>query len=83
MSHTRIDPIGYAWRHCNPRVPVPRTLVPRAAPSGLALSIYSSHARLAAERRASQGIQYGLLTVATLPRISPPNEGVREGGIAK
>lgn len=68
-----IDPIAHAWRHCNPHAPLPSVLVPRAAPSGLALSLYSSHGQLVAERSGtSQDIQYGLFTLATLPRISPP-----------
>jgi len=74
MSHTPyIDPIAHAWRHCNPQAPLPSVLGKRAAPSGLALSIYSSHGQLVAERsRTAQDIQSGFLTVATLPRISPP-----------
>jgi hypothetical protein len=73
MSHTHIDPIAHAWRHCNPHAPLPSALVKRAAPSGLALSLYSSHGQLVTEwSRTAQDIQSDFLTVATLPRISPP-----------
>jgi hypothetical protein len=64
-----IDPIAHAWRRCNPHAPLPSALTRRAAPSGLALSLYSAHGR---RSETSQDIQYGLFTVATLPRISPP-----------
>ena len=71
MPHPpQIDPIEHAWRRCNPRAPLPRTLAQRAAPSGLALGLYSSHARLRAERLGDT--RHGLLTVAALPRISLP-----------
>jgi hypothetical protein len=70
MGTTRyIDPIAHARRHCNPHAPLPSALTQRAAPSGLALSLYSSHGPRSGT---SQDIQYGLFTVATLPRISPP-----------
>jgi hypothetical protein len=73
MSHTHIDPIAHAWRNCNPHAPLPSALVRRAAPSGLALSLYWSHGQLVAARSGtSQDIQYGFLTVATLPGIPPP-----------
>ena len=80
MSPTRyIDPIEHAWRHCNPHVPLPSILMRHAAPSGLAFSVYSSHRPLSAESSAAKpDIQAGLLTVATLPRISTLNEGVEE-----
>jgi hypothetical protein len=82
MGTTRyIEPIEHAWRRCNPHAPLPPTLVQRAAPSGLALSLY--HARLVAEGRPRSAFGTSIFTVATLPRISPPNEGVKEGGIAK
>jgi hypothetical protein len=72
MGTRYIDPIEHAWRHCNPHARLPSALVRRAAPSGLALSLYSSHGQLVAERsRTAQDIQSGFLTVATLPRISP------------
>ena len=75
-----IDPIAHAWRCCNPHTPLPSALVPRAAPSGLALSLYSSHGRVVAERSGTaQDIQSGFLTVATLPRISPHNGRVSAG----
>ena len=69
MGTRYIDPIVHAWRHCNPHAPLPSTLIHRAAPSGLALSLYSSHGR---RPRTSQDIQRRFLTIATLPRISPP-----------
>jgi hypothetical protein len=73
MGTRYIDPIEHAWRQCNPHARLPSALVRRAAPSGLALSLYSSHGQLLAERsRTEQDIQSGFLTVATLPRISPP-----------
>jgi hypothetical protein len=73
MGARHIDPIEHAWRHCNPHARLPSALVRRAAPSGLALSLYSSHGQLVAERsRTAQDIQSGFLTVATLPRISSP-----------
>ena len=74
MSHTRqIDPIEHAWRHCNPQAPLPSALAQRTAPSGLALSLYSSHGQRVAEwSGTTQDIQYGLLAVATWPRILPP-----------
>jgi hypothetical protein len=66
-----VDPMEHAWQHCNLCVPLPPILVQRAAPSGLALSLYSSHARLVAERSAPQRTRREhFLTVATLPRIS-------------
>ena len=69
MGTRSIDPIEHAWRHCNPHVRLPSALVRRAAPFWL----YSSHGQLVAERsRTAQDIQSGFLTVATLPRISPP-----------
>ena len=69
-----VDPIAHAWRHCNPHAPLPLALVPRGAPSGLALSLYSSHGQHVTESEPAEDIRYGLLTVATLPRISPSNE---------
>jgi hypothetical protein len=69
MGTRYIDPIAHAWRHCNPHAPLPSALTRRAAPSGLALSLYSSHGHRSGT---SQDIQSGLFTVATLPRISPP-----------
>jgi hypothetical protein len=77
MGTRYIDPIEHAWRHCNPRARLPPTLVQRS-PSGLALSLY--HARLGRPRGA---FGTSIFTFATLPRISPPNEGVKEGGIAE
>jgi hypothetical protein len=72
-----IDPIAAAWRHCNPHVPLPSVLLPRIAQSGLALALYPSHGQLVAESSGpSHDIQAGLLTVATLPRITPSDEGV-------
>jgi hypothetical protein len=68
-----IDPIAHAWRHCNPHAPLPSALVSRAAPSGLALGLYSSHGQFVADRSGtSQNVQYSLFTLATLPRISHP-----------
>lgn len=82
MPHPpQIDPIEHAWRHCNPRAPLPSTLVPRATPSGLALSLYSSRARLRAERLGDT--RHHLLAVAALPRISPSDERVSDDGIAE
>ena len=74
MGHALyVDPIAHAWRHCNPQAPMPSALAQRAAPSGLALSLYSSHGQLVAEwSGTTQDIQNGLLTLATLPRISSP-----------
>jgi hypothetical protein len=85
MSHPPyIDPVAAAWRHCNPHVPLPSVLLPRTAPSGLALSLHSSHGPLVADSaEPSQDIQAGLLTVATLPRISPSDERVMVGPIAE
>ena len=73
MSQGRyIDPITHAWRHCNPQVPLPSGLVPRAALSGLELNLYSSHGHPVAEwSGTTKDTQNGLLTVALLPRISP------------
>jgi len=79
-----IDPIEHAWRYCNPYAPLPSALAPRAAPSALAISLDSFQAQLVAESPVTtQDIQLGLLTVATLPRISPPDETVRDGGTAE
>ena len=74
MGTRYIDPIEHAWRHCNPHARLPSALVRRAAPSGLALSLYSSHGQLVAERSGTtREILHGLLTtVATLPRVSSP-----------
>jgi len=66
-----IDPIEHAWRHCNPRAPLPSALLLRAVSSVSAVGFYASHAQLVAERSGtSQDVQFGLLTVATLPRIT-------------
>jgi len=76
-----IDPIQHAWRHCNPHAPLPSTLVRLAAPSRLVLSLYSSQCdgQLVAEMSAiTQDTRAGLLIVATLPRISPTDESLRE-----
>lgn len=73
MSHPYVDPIGHAWRHCNPNAPLPSALVRRAAPSGLALGLYRSHGKLVAEWSGTvEDIRNGLLTVANLPLVSPP-----------
>ena len=70
-----VDPIEHAWRHCNPRAPLPSALALRAASSGSAVSLSSSPGQLAAGwSGTSQDIQFGLLTVATLPRISQQGE---------
>ena len=70
MGHTYVDSIAHAWRHCNPRAPLPYALTSRAAPSGLALSLYSSNGRR--WPGATEDTRNGLLTVASLPLISPP-----------
>ena len=70
-----IDPIEHAWRHCNPYAPVPSALLQRAAPFGWTRAPYVAPAQLLAVWSATtQDIQYGLLTVATLPRISAADE---------
>ena len=78
-----VDPIEHAWRYCNPHVPLPSALAARAPPSGLEISLDSFQGQLVAESPATtQDIQSGFLTVATLPRISPADETVRDGGTA-
>ena len=69
MCHAYVDPIAHAWRHCNPYAPLPSALAPRAAPSGLALSLYSSHGKRWSV--ATQDTWNGFLTIAALPLISP------------
>ena len=85
MSHpSYIDPIAVAWRHCNPDVPLPSVLLPRTAPSGSAFNLHSSHGELVAvSLEPRQDIQAGLLTVATLPRLSPGDEGGMVDAIAE
>jgi len=79
-----IDPIEHAWRYCNPHAPLPSALAPRAAPSGLAISLDSFQGEVVAEFPVTtQDIQLGLLTVATMPRLSPPDETVRDGDTAE
>jgi hypothetical protein len=68
-----IDPIAHAWGHCNPHTPLPSALVRRAAPYGLALSLYSSNRQFVAGcSSATQDTRNGFLTVAVLPLISSP-----------
>lgn len=75
MTQPQIDPIAHAWRQCNPHTPLPSALALRLAPSGLALSLYSTRSPLVAEpSRNSQDIQHSLLIVATLPLVSLPSE---------
>ena len=82
MTHALyIDPIEHAWRHCNPRAPLPPILIQRAAPPAFTLSLYSSQGQLVAEWSGTQDTRLGLLTVAILPQISPPNKEVGEGRI--
>ena len=81
MSHPLNDPIAHAWQQCNPHAPLPRTLVRNAAPSGLTVSLYLS--QLVAEWSATtQEARKGLVTVATLPLVSLPDEGVQVEEIA-
>jgi len=69
----RIDPIEHAWRRCNPHAPLPSKLEARAAPSGLALRLYWSHAKLVAEwSGTTKDARRGRFTLTTLPRISRP-----------
>ena len=64
-----IDPIQHAWRQCNPHAPLPSALVQRAAPFGWARTRDSPHGQVAAEwSGTTRDVQYGLLTLATLPR---------------
>ena len=71
MTLPVIDPIAHAWRFCNPHAPLPAALVRYTPPSRFALSLVSSHGQLATARSGtSQDIQYGLLTLATLARLS-------------
>jgi hypothetical protein len=73
MGHTYVDAIAHAWRYCNPHTPLPPALVRRAESSGLALGLYRSDGKLAAEwSGTAQDIRNGLLTVANLPLVSPP-----------
>lgn len=75
MTQPQIDPIAHAWRQCNPHTPLPSALAQRVAPSGLAVSLYSTPGPLvAAPSRNSQDTQQSLLIVATLPLISHPSE---------
>jgi hypothetical protein len=37
----RLDPIAFAWKHCNPKVPVPEAVEPGATPSALAVGLSS------------------------------------------
>jgi hypothetical protein len=67
-----IDPIAYAWRHCNPQAPLPSALATPAASSDAARSLYSSHGQIVSESSGTaEHIRRGLVSVAIEPRISP------------
>jgi hypothetical protein len=75
MNHAPyVDPIEHAWRHCNPHAQLPSSLTQHVAPSRFARSLYRSHRQLLAAWSGNTHVQDGLLTVATLPRISPQSE---------
>jgi hypothetical protein len=79
-----IDPIAYAWRHCNPQAPLPSALATPAASSEVAGGLYSSHGQIVSESSgAAEDIRQGLLSVAIEPRISPPPERVSDGAVAE
>ena len=64
-----IDPIAHAWRYCNPGVPLPFALAPRAGSLGLALG--QPRPELSGT---AQEAQTGLRAIACLPIISPADE---------
>ena len=68
---TYIDPIAHAWRCCNPHTPLPSALE-RGALSTFALRLHSSNAQRPTELSGTKDTHHGLLTVATLTRISLP-----------
>src|SRR3974377_1274530 len=71
MTQPYVDPIAHAWRHCNPQAQLPSALAQHSAPSAFRLMRYASDGQLGTERSwTSRDIQHGLLTIATLPRIS-------------
>jgi hypothetical protein len=81
-----VDPIAHAWRHCNPRAPLPPLLVRAVAPSGLAPSLTSSQGQLMDEgsRTRQEEVRHGFVTVAIAPLISPADGAVSgDGGIGE
>ena len=76
VSHTHIDPIEHAWRHCNPHVPLP-LLVQRARPFTTERRLFSSDDQLVSEAaQPPRDVQKGLLAVAIAPLISSSDESM-------